>query len=304
MIQNVSIIGMGALGLLYADQITSGLQNMDMVQFVMDPERADRHRRDTYTINGETKQFRIVSSAEAHPADLVIVAVKYGSLPEALDTMASSVDAHSIIISVMNGVTSENIIAERYGASRIVHTVAQGMDAMRDGTTLRYTQCGALRIGTADNTLVPLVDEVEDLFIRAKVPYVRESDILYRLWFKYMLNIGINQTCMVFDTNYGVATTPGTESNEKMIGAMREVVKVAAAKGIRLTEADLQQCIEIEKTLDPEGFPSMAQDRKAGRKSEVDMFAGEMIRMADDLGIDVPYNRFFYEKVKEIEAAY
>lgn len=304
MIQKIAIVGMGALGLLYADQLTQGLGNMECVQFIMDESRMARHAGDVYTINGQEKKFRIVRAKDAEPADLCIVAVKYNALPSALDTMASVIGPDTIIMSVMNGVTSEGMIARRYPNAPMLITVAQGMDAMRDGSTLRYTQCGALRIGVAEEKNLPALDAVEALFRAANVPYVREADILYRLWFKYMLNVGVNQTCMVFNTNYGVATTPGAEANEKMVGAMREVIPVAKAHGVTLTEADVQQCIAIERTLDPEGYPSMAQDRRAGRRSEVEMFAGDVIRMSKEIGLDAPYNQFFYDKVKEIEKAF
>lgn len=301
MIQNIAIIGMGALGLLYADQLTQGLQDMDCVQFIMDENRMEKHRKDVYTINGTEKKFRIVSAEAAKPVDLCIVAVKYNALPSALDTMASVIGPDTIIMSVMNGVTSEEIIARRYPNAPMLITVAQGMDAMRDGSSLRYTQCGALRIGVTEEKKLPALEAVEALFQKAKVPYVREADILYRLWFKYMLNVGVNQTCMVFSTNYGVATTPDTEAYEKMVGAMREVIPIAKAHGAVLTEADVQQCIDIERTLDPLGYPSMAQDRVAGRKSEVEMFAGDVIRMSKEIGLSAPYNQFFYDRVKEIE---
>ncbi len=304
MIEKIAIVGMGALGLLYAEQLTRGLGSVECVEFIMDEERLARHRSDVYTINGEAKQFRMVSSREARPADLCIVAVKYNALAGALDTMQSVIGPDTIILSVMNGVSSEKIIGKRYPAARILLTVAQGMDAMRDGSSLRFTQCGALRIGTDCPENIPALDAVEELFRRAAVPYVRESDILYRLWFKYMLNVGINQTCMVFDVGYGVATTEGTEANRVLLGAMREVIPLAKAHGVTLTEADVGECVAIEKTLDPLGYPSMAQDRKAGRKSEVEMFAGDVLRMAEELGMDAPFNRFLYERVQEIEREY
>lgn len=301
MIQKIAIVGMGALGLLYADQLTRGLGNMDCVQFVMDESRIARHSGDVYTINGQEKKFRIVSTKDAEPADLCIVAVKYPALPGALDTMAPVIGPGTIVMSVMNGVTSEAIIARRYPDAPMLVTVAQGMDAMRSFSSLRYTRCGALHIGVTEEKNLPALEAVENLFRTAQVPYVRETDIAYRLWFKFMLNVGVNQACMVFNTNYGVVTTTGTEANEKMVGAMREVIPIAASHGVRLSEADVQQCIAIERTLDPEGYPSMAQDRRAGRKSEVDMFAGAVIRMSEEIGLEAPCNRFLYDRVQEIE---
>lgn len=304
MIGSIAIVGMGALGLLYADQLTSGLKDNGAVTFIMDRERLARHRNDVYTVNGEKKNFRMTAAEDAAPADLLIVAVKYNELQQALDTMEKAVGDSTIILSVMNGITSEKIIASRYGMDRIVYTVAQGMDAMREGTSLRYTKCGNLHIGAVDAKMEEKLAEVRELFERAGVPHVVEKDIMYRLWFKFMLNVGINQISMAYDVNYGQATEVGSECNRVMTETMREVVRIAAAKGVTLTEKDLGQCLEIERTLDPEGYPSMAQDRKAKRRSEVDMFAGEVIRMGRELGIPTPYNEDIMKKVLEIEKNY
>ena len=49
-------------------------------------------------------------------------------------------------------------------------------------------------------------------------------------------------------------------------------------------------------------MPSMRQDGMAGRKTEVDMFAGTVIKIAEKHGMDAPVNRFIYKKVKEMES--
>ena len=89
-----------------------------------------------------------------------------------------------------------------------------------------------------------------------------------------------------------------------MIAAMREVRAVAELEGVKVTEQDLNFYVDLLKTLSPEGMPSMAQDRINKKASEVDMFAGSMIEMAEEHNIQVPANRYLYERVKEIEKEY
>lgn len=119
-----------------------------------------------------------------------------------------------------------------------------------------------------------------------------------------MLNVGVNQICMVYNTNYEGALTPASEENMAMIGAMREVILVGNAEGVNLGEAELKEYIRILKTLDPKATPSMGQDRLNKRRSEVDMFAGAVIELAKKHGIPVPANEFLYQRVHEIEAEY
>jgi 2-dehydropantoate 2-reductase len=108
---------------------------------------------------------------------------------------------------------------------------------------------------------------------------------------------------MAFNTTYAGCLAKG-EANRTMISAMREVEVLANAEGIALTEKDLNFYVDILRTLAPEGIPSMQQDAVAHRYSEVDMFAGTVMRRAQEKNIQVPVNTFLYERIKEIEKSW
>ncbi len=301
-IEKTAVIGMGALGMLFGTCILDGA-GPDGMCCVMDEERVRKYKDRTFYENGKPRHMPIVADDQAEPADLVIVAVKYNGLPSALDTMKNCVGEHTIILSVMNGITSEEIIASRYGKERLVYTVAQGMDAMKFGDELTYTKRGELRLGAKEACQEANVNAVCEYFDRVGVPYTKDADIMRRLWGKFMLNVGVNQTCMVYETTYHGCLIPG-EPNRTMIAAMREVIALARCEGIPIGEEDLNEYIDILGTLSPDGMPSMRQDGVAKRPSEVEMFAGTVRELARKRGIYVPANDFLYERVKEMEAKY
>ena len=141
MIQTTAIIGMGALGLMYADTIAKA-RGRESVSFVMNKERLQKYKDVVFTCNGEEKTFQMRDCEEMEPVDLLIVAVKYNGLPDAMKDMRKCVGENTIIMSVMNGITSEKMIAEEFGMEKLIDTVAQGMDAMKFGSKLRFTQMG------------------------------------------------------------------------------------------------------------------------------------------------------------------
>ena len=288
-IRTCAVYGLGALGMLFG----SMLQNKygpDNVKFVMDSPRYTRHKSDLYTINGDPFDFALLDVHDVTaPSDLVIISVKGPSLAEVVDQAASSIGPDTIIISFMNGITSEDILAEKYGRSRILDCIAIGMDAMRDRTQLSYTKCGKLQFGSRDGSQVEEIDALERYFADAGVPYEVRDDIRRAMWYKFLLNVGVNQACTVYETDYGHVTAPGPICDE-MKEAMREVCRLAAVEGISLTEADVDAAIELEKTLKPDGYPSMRQDALAGRPTEVDLFAGTVIAMGHKYGIPTPVN--------------
>lgn len=84
---------------------------------------------------------------------------------------------------------------------------------------------------------------------------------------------------------------------ELMKVAMHEVILVANREGVALTEADLEQWVGIIDTLNPDGEPSMRQDTKAGRTTEIGLFAGTICRLGRQHGIPTPVNDMFLEKI-------
>lgn len=307
-IKSAAIVGMGALGMLYANLITASLGS-DSVFFVADPDRIEKYKGMTFFVNGVQKHFSLVSSESCPAVDLVIVAVKFTALRSALDTMKHCVGPDTSIISVLNGITSEQIIGERFGMEHMVYCVAQGMDAVKFGGDLTYTLPGELRIGILRTDGVSLedsrqrLDAITHYLTKAGVAYTVEKDILYRMWGKFMLNVGVNQTCMAFETTYGGVLVPG-KTLDTMKGAMREVIALANANGIPLTEADLEFYVGLMHTMSPDGMPSMRQDGIAHRPSEVELFAGTVRKMASSHGIPVPVNDWLYKRIKELEATY
>ena len=107
----------------------------------------------------------------------------------------------------------------------------------------------------------------------------------------------------MFQCSYRELQAPG-QARDAMIGAMREVVQVANAEGVPLSEQDVEQWVAVIDGLPPEAESSMRQDGKAHRKSEVELFAGTIRKLAQKHGLSVPVNDWLYEKIAEMEAAY
>ena len=111
-----------------------------------------------------------------------------------------------------------------------------------------------------------------DFLDRAKIAYVAEDDILHRLWGKFTLNVGVNQTCMAYETTYSGTLTPG-EAHDTMVGAMREVVPLLK----RSMSVDIFRFRGLHQTagdLSPDGMRPWAGWDFGTRPSEVEMFAG------------------------------
>ena len=119
------------------------------------------------------------------------------------------------------------------------------------------------------------------------------------LWAKFMLNVACNQISAILGlTFHQMHTSPSFK--ELATKVMKEVELCAKAEGINNTETLIKEVFEHIKTITPEGKTSMLQDVEAGRKTEVETFAGTVIRYGEKHNIPTPYNRMLRDMINII----
>lgn len=301
-IRSAALIGLGALGILFGRPMAETLPAGAFTVIAGD-DRAARYRANPITSNGQPCRFSFTRPQDGSPVDLVLVAVKATHLAAAVPDIARFVGPDTVILSVLNGITSEQTLEAAY-PGHALWSVAIGMDATRTGRTLVYKNAGKIQFGEKDGALTPRVQAVADFLTACGIENEPCTDILEKQWFKLTINDGLNQAAAVYGLPYGGLAQPG-EAQDKMLAAMRETIAVANAEGVPLRKDSAEHwCAKALPASKPDGMPSMLQDVLAHRPTEVEEFAGVVRRLAAKHGIPVPANDFFYQRIREIEAAY
>ena len=300
-IERIAVIGAGALGSFYATQFYE--MDRRSVQMVAGGERYARLKERGILVNGKHYAVPLVRPEDRpDPFELIIVSVKNQHLPQAIEDLRHLVGKHTILLSVMNGVDSEDQLAAQYGWEKVIYAVALGIDAVRQDNHTRFTTQGKMLFGELNNRApTDRVKTLQALFDRAGIVHDTPEDMLQVLWWKYMINVGINQVSAVLGAPYGVFQK-SIEARQVMDSAMREVMAIAEAKKIRLTETDIHNWHEVLFSLSPNGKTSMLQDVEAHRKTEVEMFAGRVIELGREHGIPTPVNETLFRLIKAIES--
>lgn len=302
-IRRVAIVGAGAMGAMYADHFArTGFD----VRLLAQGERARRLRTVGLTVNGSPLDVAVLDTDDpaGWTADLAIFAVKDGHLEEATAHAAAAIGPGTTVLSVLNGLDSEGRIAARLGAGpTVLLCIALAMDAERTGHEVRYTQAGRLVFGPSDPGPAPDPDPdrgstaatsarlgaVQEVLDRAGLAWETPDDMRHRMWWKFMVNVGVNQASAVLRAPYGAFRHEGPAS-DLMMALIDEVRLVAAAEGVELTDADVELWRTVLGGQPAEGMTSMHQDVLAGRPTEVDIFAGRVVELGERHGIPVPHN--------------
>ncbi len=297
-IKNVLVCGIGAVGSIYADKIEKFTpQNL---RVLVDEARLERYKKNPTVFNGRVLDFNyILPNNTSFKADLIIIATKFDGLNDVIKNIKNFVYDDTVILSLLNGVTSEKIIAKTYGREKLLYSYFIGHSAIRDGRNITHDDVNTIVYGSENSNDFENVERIQDFFEQAGINYLIPDDIIHSLWLKYMLNVSANQTTAILRMNFG-EMLENDKCMDFAINVMKEVQAIAKAEGVRNTESMINETIEHLHTMIPEGKTSMLQDVEAGRKTEVEMFAGTVIKLGKEFGIPTPYNKIIKEMIEII----
>ena len=299
-IKRVAVLGSGALGSYFAG---SFYDTPDLSTFLIAKgSRLERLGRDGLVINGKQYHIPVLDPDKAQePLDLIIVALKQYHLEQALQGLEKLVGDETIFLSFMNGLESEECIGLVYGMDKVLYGISVGIDALRHGNQISYTKPGKHYFGELNNAqLSQRVSRVQKAFERAGIVYETPEDMLRIMWWKFMINVGMNQGSAVMRAPYGTFQNM-TDAQELMEALMREVIALAEALDINLTDRDIDDWYAFLNALSPQGKTSMLQDIEAGRKTEVEIFGGKVVELGKKHAVPTPINQTVLRIIRVLE---
>ena len=294
-INKVALLGAGAVGAYFIWGLSEKMG--DNICVVAKGERKERLEKKGIIINGK-KYFPCVKEPkELTDVDLLLVSSKQDAIETAMDDIKAMVNENTMVISLLNGVTSEEIIGKEIGMEHMLYAVMR-IASVRVGNEITFNPDITVGVFVGEKGIkepTERVMAVEELFKDTGVRYTFMEDIIADMWMKYAGNISQNLPQAVLGIGCG-AYSDSKHVNHIAASLWKEVAKVANAKGIALTEE-----FQLFVGAKPAARFSTLQDLDAKRHTEIEIFAGEMMRMANEIGIEVPYCEYTYHLIKSLE---
>lgn len=288
-IENVLIVGLGAIGSIYATKLYDF--NPEGVKVLLDKSRLPRYREDGIVFNRQRYDFDYVLENEKNfTADLIIIATKATTFKQSSRMIRPFVGENTIILSLLNGISSEEILKEKYGEEKVLYSYYLGHASMREGNKIKYDGVGDIYFGELNNQeYTENVKAVRDLFDMAEISYKIPDEMLSAIWQKFVINIGVNQTLAMIRKPY-CAFQESLHARNIAFSLMSEAVEIAKKLEIKDCEKFIDNAFDFMSKADPKMKPSMLQDVEAQRLTEVDIFAGEVCRLGKKYGVQTPKN--------------
>ncbi len=295
-IKKVALLGAGAVGSYFI----WGLSKKTDIELslVTTGERSERLRSQGLVINGENYHPDVKTPEEVRGTDLLIIAVKYGALSDILDDVKAIVTGDTIVLCPMNGVDSEAILSTVIPEKNIIYSIIK-IASNRKENDIRFDGpiTKGVYFGEKDSAEIsPRMQDILDLFNDSPVAVTAVPDIMRQIWFKFALNMSRNLPQAILGV--GIGAYDDSEHvgfiEEKIV---QEVVAIAKAEGVDIADRSGLFYSGCQK----DARYSTLQDLDNKRHTEIDMFAGTMIRLGAKHNIPVPYCEFCFHAIKALE---
>lgn len=299
-IKNVLICGLGAIGSIYAVNIKNCLKGS--LKVLVDEERLNIYKSSPLIYNDTKYDFDYLLPDEKNfKADLIIIATKFSGFAQAKEDIRNFVKDDTIILSLLNGVTTEKELAKLYGWDKVLYSYCICHSSVRCGRSI--THDGVSKIvfgenefeGNSKNNVL----RVKAFFEKCGIDYEIPEDIKRSMWLKFMLNISANPISAILKMTFGEMM-----QNQEFINMADKIIseaqQIAMAEGIKNADTMPRDAIQLFNSMIPDGKTSMLQDIEAGRKTEIELFSGTVVKLGEKYNIQTPYNKIVKEMIEII----
>jgi 2-dehydropantoate 2-reductase len=232
-------------------------------------------------------------------AELVLVAVKAHQTAGILDDLQPLVDSTTVLTALQNGIESDDVLAARFGAHRIVSAVVYVGATLEQPGLVRHVAAGTLVIGDRGGVGAERLEAVRGVLASTGLPVRVTPEIDRQRWHKLIWNASFNAvSALTLRTSQDLLAAPA--SRELLLGVMREVAAVARARGIALGEPDIEQLVAATEKASPIRT-SMLVDRERGRPMETEAIVGVVVRQGREAGVPTPMAAVLYALLKAVE---
>jgi len=293
---SILVYGAGGVGAFFGALL---VRAGSAVRFVVRPSQVDALRSRGIHIRSSLIGDVAVSTpdvystaAEAGAADLVLVCVKAHQTHDILDDLAAAVGPETLLVTLQNGVESDEVLAARFGPGRVVPAAVYVGATLEGPGVVAHAAPARISIGARPGITGVQIEWVQQILSMSGQPVQISEDIQRERWRKLAWNASFNSVSAVTMRQPGeLLAMPPARSLLRAI--MEEVVRVARARGIDLRESDIDDHLTWTERA-PAMKTSTMVDRERGRPMEADALVGVVVRKGLEAGVSTPFCQALY----------
>lgn len=302
----IVIVGSGAMGCLIAAFLSKSKEELWLL--AKSEEAAFTINSSGISVEGVSGSWQAKVKTTANikdidKCDLVIICVKSFNTKQAVEQIKPLLGESTKILTLQNGMGNIEIISEIAGEQNVIAGVTnQGATLIATGK-IRHAGRAETIIGTVSGRTPVEMRTIREVFNKVGLETKMSRDIKSLIWSKLIINVGINALTAITRLPNGKLTE--FEGTRRILrDAVGEAARIAKRKRIKLIFDDPLAKVEAVCEATSDNQSSMLQDILRKKRTEIDFINGVIVRLGQELGINVFTNKFLFDLIKTIESSY
>jgi len=300
----IAVFGTGAVGGYFGGRLAQAGEDVVFIARGEQLRALKAHGLRVDSIKGDFALQPVQATddpAQVGVVDAVIVGVKTWQVPEAARAMRPLVGPETFVVPLENGVEAPDQLAAVLGAEHVLGGLCRIVSFVVEPGHVRHAGLEPyVALGELDNRPGERAERLRDAFTQAGVNAEIPADIQVAIWEKFLFIASFSGVGAVTRAPAGVLRSL-PETRRMLEAAMREVLAVAQARGIGMTEEAVSRTMALIDGLPEAGTASMQRDIIGGQPSELESQNGAVVRLGQEVGVDVPLHGFMYRCLLPLE---
>jgi len=209
-----------------------------------------------------------------------------------MEALAPALGEHSAVLPVLNGINHIATLAGRFGRDRVIGGVSNIAAARSpEGEVIRLPgTAGTTIFGELTGTSTARCNDIQQAFAAAGLPSRISDRIIAEMWLKLFGFAAIAAIATLPRARAGeIAAAPASPGFVRSV--IEESARITTAEGYPPPAAMKDALRELFAQPASIYSPSILRDFEQGRPTEGEETVGELVRRADQRGIEVPLLR-------------
>ena len=293
----IAVIGAGGVGGYFGGRLAqAGIDTTFIVRgATLEALRTRGLRVDS--VKGDFVLDRVQATADPSdvgPVDAVLLAVKAWQVAEAAKSLGPLLGPETMVVPLENGIDAPDVLSPIVGRERTLGGLCAIVSYIVEPGHIRHAAFDPLvMFGELDNSRTARVERLRDAFLQAGVNAQVPEDIHHSMWTKFLFIAVMSGVGALTRVPVDVWRA-SPELRELTAAALREIVALAAARGVDLGDDAVEKTMQRYDGMAAGSTASLQRDVMEGKPSELDAQLGAIVRLARQSGVDVPVISLIY----------
>ncbi|MBN4084994.1 ketopantoate reductase family protein [Flavobacteriaceae bacterium AH-315-B10] len=300
---NIVVIGAGAVGGYFGGKLTQAGLDVTFIARGKTLEAIKTSGLQVKSINGNfVVRPKVTDNInDIKKPDLIILGVKSWQIIDIAKQLKPVINENTLVLPLQNGADNADkllSVLDRQNVLAGLCKIVSKIDA--PGVINHFAYEPEIVFGDYDNEKTEQVKNIKTVFDKAEFNNTISEDIHLDIWKKFLFIATVSGVGALTRSVFGVMREDD-DVRQIMYQTANEIVAIANAKGINLSNNDVEMVLKIVDNLDYNTTASMQRDIMEGRPSELKNFNGYIVKMGKEFHITTPANSFTYHCLLPME---